>query len=203
MGAERRVSVRGILAVMAALLVFAAAFVVMAGPTWGAVVGPLAVLLALPSLLSEYRAPAAPSTLWPRWADRLARVVWRLLAVTMVYGLIAGTVVVLAWRPGGSAAAYNWPYRIQGLALLLVLVLSIPSLLVGAWHCVRRHWSEGASRLLAFFGPLIVLVVGDGLTPHLEIPWHQLVHTLFGSAPLTVLYLLALRKWRPALTRVR
>ncbi len=77
------------------------------------------------------------------------------------------------------------------------------SLLVGAWHCVRRHWSEGASRLLAFFGPFIVLVVGDGLTPHLEIPWHQLVHTLFGSAPLTVLYLLALRKWRPALTRVR
>ncbi len=203
MRAERRVRIRDILAVSAALLVFAAAFVVMAGPTWGAVVGPLAVLLALPRLLAEYRSPAAPATLWPRWADHLARVAWRLLAVTMVYGLIAGTVVVLAWRPGGSAAAYNWPYRIQGLALLLVLVLSIPSLLVGVWDSLRGRRAPGAGRLLAFFGPLIVLVIGDGLTPHLEIPWHQLVHTLFGSAPLTVLYLLALRKWRPTLTRMR
>ncbi len=203
MAADRKVSGRALLAVGTALLVFTAAFVAMAGPTWGAVVGPLGLLLGLASLLQEYRSPAAPATLWQRWADRLARVASRMLIATMVLGLIAGMVVVLAWRPGGDATAYNWPYRVQGLALLIVLILGIPSLLVGARDGIRGRWAPGASRLLAFVGPLIVLVVGEGLTPHLEIPWHQLVHTLFGSAPLTVLYLLALRKWHPALTRRR
>ena len=201
--ADRNVSGRAVLAAGAAVVVFTAAFVAMAGPTWGAVVAPLALLLSLAGLLQEYRLSAAQATLWQRWADRLARVARGVLIATIAFGLLAGTAIVLVWRPGGNWEAYNWPYRVQGVALLVVVILGIPSLLVGAWDGMRGRRAQGAGRLLAFFGPLIVLVVGEGLTPHREIPWHQLVHTLFGSAPLTVLYLVALRRWHPALARRR
>ncbi len=138
-----------------------------------------------------------------RLADSLARVALLLLVVTIAFGLLAGTAIVIVWRPNVDWQVYNRPYEIQGLGMLLILGLSLPSLLLGAWHSLRGRRQDGAPRLLAFFGPLIVFVVGEGLTPHLEIPWHQIVHTFFGALPLAVVYWFTLRKWHPSILPFR
>ncbi len=163
------------------------------GAIGGALVGALAGVTWVALRSSAVRAAALR-----RYADRLARAALVALGVTALYGLVAGTLVVLVWRPDGDWERYNWPYLIQQLLMLLVFLLSLPSLLAGSSDLLQGRRREGMRRLLAFFGPLIVFIVGDGLTPHLEIPWHQLAHTALGSAPLTLLYWFAFQRWHPA-----
>ena len=142
------------------------------------------------------------SATWEQTARTFARVAFVLLVVTIVYGLAAGILTVLLYRSEAEQEFYNRLYQIQGWGMLFVRILSLPCLLTGIWYAVRRSWSQ-AGYGLAFFGPVLVFILGAGLTPYLEIPWHQLVHTLFGALPLAVLYTLALRKWNPPINRFR
>ncbi len=143
------------------------------------------------------------SATWEQTAHTLARIAFVLVVVTVIYGLVAGTLTVVLYRPEADQESYNRLYQVQGLGMLFVWILSLPALLTGVWYTVRRRWSQATPWFLVFFGPVLVFVLGDGLTPHLEIPWHQLIHTLFGALPLAVLYTFALRKWNPAIVRFR
>ena len=98
-----------------------------------------------------------------------------------------------------------------------MLAFSLPSLAIGSWDLLRNRRGQAAARLLAFFGPLLVVLGAEGLVSHFvfgcavtgwacpdgdfTIRWHQLHHTLVAGLPLTLLYGLALRRWRPALVR--
>ena len=124
------------------------------------------------------------------------------------------------------------PTVIPTLGYLLAIVLGLPSLLAGAWDFLRGRWVAGGRRLLAFVGP-VLFFVGTELVPHLVNPcyfalalagkrlpefycdysaewgadladrWHPLDHTLVGAVPMAALYWLALRRWHPAVARLR
>ena len=166
------------------------------------------------------RAGAASTTApsgWRRWADRLAWLAWVVLATATTFGLLAGATIAIVHRPEVDWSAYDGPFALQKLGYLLVLALSLPSLAVGSWDLLRGRRAQVAARLLAFFGPLLVVLGAEGLVSHFvfgcavtgwacpdgdfTIRWHQLHHTLVAGLPLTLLYGLALRRWRPALVR--
>ena len=167
--------------------------------------------------IREAQAPAAGSSTWRRWADRLARLAWLALLALIAFGLLAGAIIAVIHRPEVDWTVYNVPYMVQNLGYLLVLLLSLPSLAIGGWDLVRGRWAWGAGRLLAFFGPFLVILGSEGLVSHLvlgcavnswacadgdfTVRWHQLHHTLVAGLPLAVLYWLALRKWHPAIAR--
>lgn len=118
------------------------------------------------------------------------------------------------------------PLVLPVLFYLAAILLGLPSLLVGAIAFFRGNTSRGARMLLIFLGPLLVFV-GMETIPHLLNPcliaeamdsrtlpgfcerneygvdfkgqWHLLDHTLVGAIPMTALYWLALRRWRPDL----
>ncbi len=184
----------GILGAMLGPISFGGATAAVAGAGLGAFTG-----IVLAWLLSNESLPA----IWEERARTLARITFALLIITVIYGLVAGTLTVVLYRSGADHEFYNRLYQIQGLGMLFVWILSLPGLLTGIWYAVRRRWSQATPWFLVFFGPVLVFVLGDGLTPHLEIPWHQLVHTLFGALPLAVLYGFALHKWNPAIVRFR
>jgi len=162
--------------------------------------------------------PAAESSIWRGGADRLARLAWRALVALIGFGLLAGAIIAAIHRPEVDWTVYNVPYMLQNLGYVLVLVLSLPSLAIGGWDLLRGRWLGGATRLLAFFGPFLVILGSEGLVSHLvvnctvtgwacvdgdfTVRWHELHHTLVGL-PLAALYWLALRKWHPAIARSR
>ena len=162
-------------------------------------------------------AAAPPPARASRWADRLARLASLTLVAMVALGLLAGSVVALIHRPEVDWTVYNIPYMIQNLGYLLVLALSLPSLVVGAWDLFRGRWARGTGGLLAFVGPLLVILGSEGLVSHgllgcavmtwacadgdFTVRWHQLHHTLVAGLPLAALYWLALRRWRPAIAR--
>lgn len=190
----------------------------------------------------------AQSTRLERTADRLASYAWRGLIIVIVLAFIGGVVSAGPWFAGtanapapavdacenppcgfsfeGPLTAADLLVIIPLLGYLVVILLGIPSLLVGSWDLLRRRWSAGGRRLLPFFGPVLVFV-GMEIVPHVLSPcllagssdaevvgicertahdpglvdvaarWHALQHTLVGALPMTALYWLALRKWRP------
>ena len=168
--------------------------------------------------IREAHAPAAESSTWRRRADRLARLAWLALVALIAFGLLAGAIIAAIHRPEIDWTVYNVPYMVQNLGYLLVLLLSLPSLALGGWDLIRGRWGQGAGRLLAFFGPFLVILGSAGGVSHLvlgcavnswactdgdfTVRWHQLHHTLVAGLPLTVLYWLALRKWHPAISRL-
>lgn len=170
----------------------------MQGVVGGAVVGAI-----ISTLLIWIHSSKTLSSTWLYWVHRSARLAYILLLMVGVYGIIAGALTVLLWQPGASWEAFNRPYQLQGIGMLLVLLLSIPALVTAAWYASHRVWRAAWQFFLAFIGPVLVFVIGDGLTPHLEIPWHHLAHTLSGLLPMMVLYTLALRKWHPSLLNLR
>ena len=165
----------------------------------------------------EGAAPAKTSAGWQRGADRLARGGFLMLTITIAFGLIARTAIVIVWQPDVDWTVYNRPYQIQGLGFLLVLLLSLPSLLAGAWDYLRGRWGQGSGRLLAFLGPAVVVVGTEGLVSHgllgcnvtpwacpvgdFDARWHQFHHTLVAGLPLALLYWLLLRRYGPSLAR--
>ena len=133
---------------------------------------------------------------------------------------------------GGRPGLRDLPAITSLLGYGLAILLGLPSLLAGAWDLLRARWAAGGRRLLAFVGP-VLFFVGTEIIPHLLNPcffvlelagkrlpefycayspewgadfadrWHLLDHTLVGAIPMAALYWLALRRWRPALARLR
>jgi hypothetical protein len=186
---------------------------------------------------------------WQRLADRLARWAWPIVVASVALALVGGGGIA-AWNPatedsepyvdecanppcfggGGLPDARDLPVILPFLGYGLAIVLGLPSLLVGGWDLLRGRWGLGGRRLLAFGGPVLVLV-GTEIAPHLVSPclpaalavdwlppvcerttahgvdvaerWHALDHALLGALPMAALYLLALRRWRPDVVRRR
>ncbi len=180
------------------LVVGAALGAVLLGGLPGLLLGALSAPLAGIALM-RVMSHESPPTAWHHRAARFARIALMLLFAVSLYGLMAGIVVAVAWRP--VLGWDNLLLQLQDGGYMLVLVLSLPSLFVGLWYALRGQWREGVQWLFPFVGPFIVFFVGQGLTPHLDGRLHQLVHTLSGSLPLTVLYYVALRKWHPSIIR--
>lgn len=143
------------------------------------------------------------SSAWIDWAMTLARIALVLLMVTVAYGVVAGALIAVFFQHEASFEVYNRFYQLQGLMMLLIWLCGSPCLLIGVWYGLRRQWPQARFWLGLFFGPVLVFIVGEGLTPHLEIRWHQFVHTFFGLLPLAVLYYFALRRWHPNIIRHR
>ncbi len=187
------------------------------------------------------------SARWQRVADRLARWAWPVLLASVALALLGGAVVG-AWNPetegpepyvdecadppcfggGGLPGARDLPVVLPFLGYGLAIVLGVPSVVAGGWDLLQGRWAAGGRRLLAFAGPVLV-VVGTELVPHLVSPclpaelgaawvpgacerhpvhgwdiedrWHALDHALVGALPMAALYRLALRRWRPAIAR--
>lgn len=178
---------------------------------------------------------------WRQAAHRLARYGWYVLLVGLALGLLGGVLSALD-GPGGAPEAVTTteddlcpnppcldmdlagmppsaiPNLLQLLGYTLAAVLGVPSLLAGGQDLLRGRRALGAGRLLAFLGPLLILV-GTELVPHaidvcrllpwacedsprhgwsIADQWHQLDHALIGALPLTILYGWALRRWHPA-----
>ncbi len=132
---------------------------------------------------------------------------------------------------GGLPGIENLPWIVATLGYGLAILLGLPSVLAGARDVLRGRWAVGGRRWLAFVGPVLVFV-GIEVLPHLLNPcgipyalghrdlpgicqtdpewgadvedrYHLLDHALVGGLPAAGLYWLALRKWRPAVTRLR
>jgi len=131
----------------------------------------------------------------------------------------------------GLSGAQDAPWMISMLGYGLAILLGVPSLLAGSWDVLRGRTVAAARRVLVFVGPLLVFILIE-ILPHLVNPctipyelgsrnllgicetnpewgadvasrFHLLDHALAGALPLTVLYWLALRRWRPDVARLR
>ena len=194
--------------------------------------------------------PAPPSrpSRWQRLADRLARWAWPVLLVSVGLALVGGTVIGV-WDPAtetpaptvdacedppcfggnGLPGVNDLPVVLPFLGYGLAIALGLPSLIVGGWDLLRGRWAQGGRQLLAFVGPVLVLI-GTEIVPHLVSPclptvlgadwvpgvcehtsegvdikgrWHPLDHALVGALPMVVLYRRALRRWHPDAARWR
>ena len=192
--------------------------------------------------------PVARSTRWQRAADRPARWAWPVPIASVALAL-AGGAVVGAWNPdaedpepvvdecadppcfggGGLPGVHDPPATLPFLGYGLAIALGLPSVLAGGWDLLQGRWAAGSRRLLAFVGPVLVLVGTEIVPPVLspclpaelgadwvpgvcehhpehgwdvEDRWHALDHALVGALPMVALYRLALRRWRPAVARV-
>jgi hypothetical protein len=138
---------------------------------------------------------------------QLARITFVLMVLAIGYGLFAGAYVTMYYQ-----VVPNMPIREDSLSSLLTLLylvilpLSLPHFFLSLWDGRHRLWLQGAGRLLAFAGPLIVILGSEGLVSH-SLYWqpisdtdqfHLLHHTVTAGLPLTLLYGLALKRWWPA-----
>lgn len=167
-----------------------------------------------------------------RVADRTAGYGRRVLLAAVSVALVGGIVEVLVWQPSAgptSDVCLRPPCGPEGLpglsdvatvlpivGYLLVIVLGIPGLLAGIWDLVHGAGRDGGHRLLAFVGPVLVLV-GTETIPHLadlgicaaisglcgyspefgtdiNDRWHPLNHAVLGALPMTVIYWSARRR---------
>lgn len=180
--------------------------------------------------MAESKLPVKSSRDGPLWSDRLARYTWRVLLVAVALGLLGGVLSAVEGPVGAPEAIgeedrcpnppclnldLDWsrlhlsdvPSVLQFSGFLLAPALGMPSLLAGAWDLLRGRPAAGGRRLLAFGGPVLVLL-GAELIPHalgcvllpwtcevhprygLDImgQWHQLDHMLVGAVPMVALY---------------
>lgn len=128
------------------------------------------------------------SSRWQRVADRLARLGWWVLVVSVAIAMLGGAVVA-AWNPdtappapeatecadppcfggGGVPGPEDLAMVVPFLGYGLALLLGVPSALAGGWSLVRGRGPEGLRRLLILLGPLL-LIVGMEIVPHVVNP---------------------------------
>jgi hypothetical protein len=125
---------------------------------------------------------------WQRIVDRLARLGWWVLVVSVVLAILGGAVVA-AWNPdtdppapeaiecadppcfggGGLPGPEDLPMVVPFLGYGLALLLGVPSAIAGGWSVVRGRWPEGFRRLLILVGPFL-FIVGMEIVPHVVNP---------------------------------
>lgn len=125
---------------------------------------------------------------WPQTANRLARIGWVILLVSVAF-MIVGSAVVAVWNPGtdsppaettecedppcfdlgGMPGAANLPTVVAFIGYGLAVLLGVPSAVAGAWSMLRGRWRRGLSGLLVVVGPLL-FIVGTEIVPHVVNP---------------------------------
>jgi hypothetical protein len=145
------------------------------------------------------------------WEGRLTRLSSRLLALAVLYGVIAGTVVTMYYdlTPDMSAIEDSLASP-QFLLFLLAIILGLTHLPFAAADLARGRWGPAAIRAIVAIGPILVFLGTDGLLAHL-LWWgpisdtdrfHILHHSVFAGIPLALGFgLLARVVWRPTLLR--
>lgn len=167
-----------------------------------------------------------------RVADQMAGYGWRLLLAAVCVALVGGVIEVFVWEPSPGPSSDVCPRPPCGpeglpglsdvatvlpiLGYLLAIVLGIPSLIFGTWDLAHGRGRDGGRRLLAFVGPVLVLV-GTEIVPHIanlglcaavselcsyspdwgsdiSDRWHPLDHAVLGALPMTAIYWRARRK---------
>lgn len=128
------------------------------------------------------------SSRWWRLADRLVRIGWLLLIVSVAF-MIVGSAVVAVLNPdieaplaeatecenppcfggGGMPGLADLPTVVSFGGYSLAILLGVPSGLAGAWSLLRGQWRVGLAWLLPFVGP-VLFVVGTEIVPHLANP---------------------------------
>ncbi|MCI0396380.1 MAG: hypothetical protein L0332_24565 [Chloroflexi bacterium] len=141
------------------------------------------------------------------WYYRLSRFTLLLMGLAAGYGLFAGAYVAMYYQVTPNMSGRE--DRLGSPLLLLylaIVILSLPHLFLSLWDGRHRLWAQGATRFLAFAGPVFVVMASEGLVSHF-LYWqpishtdqfHLLHHTITAGLPLTILYGLALRRWWPA-----
>ncbi|UCH25427.1 MAG: hypothetical protein JSV66_16075, partial [Trueperaceae bacterium] len=102
---------------------------------------------------------------WQKLADRTARIGFWVIVFTIAIGFALGLVATLVGGPLtrlGSGVGGLW--GALDIVLILIMLLSLPSLAVGLAAIYRRRWRD-AARLLAYIGPLAISF-GYILIPH-------------------------------------
>ncbi len=130
----------------------------------------------------------ATASRWQHIADRLGRIGYVMLLVSVAFALLSSAVVT-AWNPdteppsaettectdppcfggGGMPGAADVPTVLPFLGFVLAIVLGVPGAMAGVWSLAHRQWSEGLRRVLVFAGPLVV-VIGTEIVPHVVNP---------------------------------
>ena len=165
-----------------------------------------------------------------RGADWLARLALVLIVLNMVISGILGVLAILIWPtfrdlgsgPGGGSG-------VPMLTLFAATLLGVPSLLLGLLDAARQHWYK-VGRLLAFFGPLAIMLsfffLAHALDPcargwadlqsqivgiqlcepyqdmaNIHTRLHLLEHVLAPTVWVVIAYWMSLRKWHAAVIR--
>lgn len=125
---------------------------------------------------------------WHLMVDRLARIAWIVLLISVAIAIVGGAVVA-AWNPetspppaeatecedppcfggGGMPGPENLPIVIPFLGYSLAILLGVPNAVAGAWGLVRGRWRQGFQGLLIFVGP-VVFLIGMEIVPHVINP---------------------------------
>ncbi len=153
------------------------------------------------------RRPSAPLR-WQHWLEYFARLSWLIVAVAVVFGLVAGTITAAT---GVGDERGSWPspgYRpplffviANGLYVAAIL-LSLPSLIAALPALGARHWRTGLTRLLHGLAPAVVYAgffLGSHYVGCTGVRWlcegevftgrvHLLHHTTVAALPLALIF---------------
>lgn len=128
------------------------------------------------------------SSRWRRMADRLARIGWLVLLVSVAF-MIVGSAVVAVWNPdtdtppvettecenppcfggGGMPGLADLPTVVPFLGYSMAILLGVPGALSATWKLLRGQWRSALTWLLPFVGPGL-FIVGTELVPHVVNP---------------------------------
>ena len=143
------------------------------------------------------------------WEGRLARLSVILLALAVIYGIIAGAVVTMYYdlTPDMSTIEDSLAFP-QFVMFLIAIVLGLMHLPLAVIDITRQRWMQAAIRAALVIGPILVFLGTDGLLAHL-LWWepisdtdrfHILHHSTFAGIPLALGFgMLARAVWRPSL----
>lgn len=124
------------------------------------------------------------SSRWRRMSDRMARLGWLVLIVSVAF-MIVGSTVVAVWNPdteapsaeaaecenppcfggGGMPGLADLPSVVAFGGCSVAILLGVPSVLLGGPNLLRGRWKAGLVWLLPFVGP-VLFIVGTELIPH-------------------------------------
>jgi hypothetical protein len=100
---------------------------------------------------------------------RLARLSVRLLIATLVFGVVAGLVIVLIWRRDVNWTVYNIPILIVTFGYLGAILFALPAFFLGIYNLMRGQWAVGLRRIMVLAG-VVTVFLGAELFSHYLVP---------------------------------
>ncbi|HJS29751.1 MAG TPA: hypothetical protein VJ768_09025 [Anaerolineales bacterium] len=138
------------------------------------------------------------------WENRLTRLAFVLLALGVVYGIVAGAAVTMYYDLTPDMGRREDSLgSVQQILFLLAVLIGFTHLPFAVWDLMHGLWRQASMRALVIFGPIVVFLGTEGLISH-YLWWgpisdtdryHLLHHTVIAGLPLLLCYWLALRFW--------